>query len=111
MRETGDVTPTDLAQTEARLSRGLAELNNAEVNLAVSRAAYRQVIGVVLNGSHQRSRSTDFFREGHCRFERVAGECKRTYGNPNEYKDSSARCGWICDGDHNDAYVVLKSFH
>jgi outer membrane protein len=46
MRETGDVTPTDLAQTEARLSRGLAELNNAEVNLAVSRAAYRQVIGV-----------------------------------------------------------------
>lgn len=44
--QTGDVTPTDLAQTESRLSRGLADLNTAEVNLAVSRAAYRQVIGV-----------------------------------------------------------------
>lgn len=44
--QAGDVTPTDLAQTEARLSRGLADLNSAEVNLAVSRAAYRQVIGV-----------------------------------------------------------------
>ncbi len=43
--ETGDVTPTDLAQTESRLSRGLADLNTAEVNLAVSRAAFRQVIG------------------------------------------------------------------
>jgi outer membrane protein len=44
--QAGDVTPTDLAQTEARLSRALADLNTAEVNLAVSRAAYRQVIGV-----------------------------------------------------------------
>ena len=44
--QAGDVTPTDLAQTESRLSRGLADLNSAEVNLAVSRAAYRQVIGV-----------------------------------------------------------------
>jgi TolC family type I secretion outer membrane protein len=43
--QAGDVTPTDLAQTESRLSRGLADLNSAEVNLAVSRAAYRQVIG------------------------------------------------------------------
>ena len=30
----GDVTPTDTAQAEARLSRGLADLNAAEVNLA-----------------------------------------------------------------------------
>lgn len=44
--QAGDVTPTDLAQTEARLSRALADLNTAEVNLAVSRAVYRQVIGV-----------------------------------------------------------------
>jgi outer membrane protein len=41
----GDVTPTDTAQAEARLSRGLADLNAAEVNLAVSQATYAQVIG------------------------------------------------------------------
>jgi outer membrane protein len=41
----GDVTPTDTAQAEARLSRGLADLNAAEVNLAVSQAIYTQVIG------------------------------------------------------------------
>ena len=41
----GDVTPTDTAQAEARLSRGLADLNAAEVNLAVSQATYTQVIG------------------------------------------------------------------
>lgn len=44
--QAGDVTQTDVAQAEARLSRVLADLNTAEVNLAVSRAAYRQVIGV-----------------------------------------------------------------
>ncbi len=41
----GDVTPTDTAQAEARLSRGLAELNAAEINLAISQATYTQVIG------------------------------------------------------------------
>jgi outer membrane protein len=41
----GDVTPTDTAQAEARLSRGLADLNAAEVALAVSQATYSQVIG------------------------------------------------------------------
>lgn len=41
----GDVTPTDTAQAEARLNRGLADLNAAEVNLAVSQAIYTQVIG------------------------------------------------------------------
>src|SRR6266571_1863240 len=41
----GDVTPTDTAQAEARLSRGLAALNAAEVALAVSQATYTQVIG------------------------------------------------------------------
>jgi outer membrane protein len=41
----GDVTPTDTAQAEARLSRGLADLNAAEVALAISRATYAQVIG------------------------------------------------------------------
>ena len=44
--DAGDVTPTDLAQSDARLSRGLADLNSAEVNLAVSQATYAQVIGV-----------------------------------------------------------------
>jgi outer membrane protein len=41
----GDVTPTDTAQAEARLSRGQADLNAAEVNLAISQATYTQVIG------------------------------------------------------------------
>src|SRR5438445_11010631 len=41
----GDVTPTDTAQAEARLSRGRADLNAAEVSLAVSQATYAQVIG------------------------------------------------------------------
>lgn len=41
----GDVTPTDSAQAEARLNRGLADLNAAEVALAVSQAVYAQVIG------------------------------------------------------------------
>jgi outer membrane protein len=41
----GDVTPTDTSQAEARLSRGMADLNTAEVNLAISQATYTQVIG------------------------------------------------------------------
>src|SRR3984893_1795988 len=40
-----DVTPTDTAQAEARLSRGRADLNAAEVSLAISQAPYTQVIG------------------------------------------------------------------
>jgi outer membrane protein len=43
--DAGDVTPTDTAQAEARLSRGLADLNAVEVALAISRAIYTQVIG------------------------------------------------------------------
>jgi outer membrane protein len=43
--EAGDVTPTDTAQAEARLSRGLADLNAAEVTLAISKEIYTQVIG------------------------------------------------------------------
>jgi outer membrane protein len=41
----GDVTPTDTAQAEARLSRGLADLNAAEVQLKISKEVYTQVIG------------------------------------------------------------------
>lgn len=41
----GDVTPTDTSQAEARLARGQADLNAAEVNLAISQATYAQVIG------------------------------------------------------------------
>src|SRR5207249_1661251 len=43
--EAGDVTPTDVAQSQARLSRGLADLNAAEVALAVAQATYTQVVG------------------------------------------------------------------
>jgi outer membrane protein len=41
----GDVTPTDTAQAEARLNRGLADLNAAEISLAISQATYTQIIG------------------------------------------------------------------
>jgi outer membrane protein len=41
----GDVTPTDTAQAEARLNRGLADLNAAEVALAISKEIYAQVVG------------------------------------------------------------------
>ncbi len=44
--DAGDVTPTDVAQAEARLSRGLADLNAAEVALAVAQATYTQVVGI-----------------------------------------------------------------
>ena len=43
--DAGDVTPTDVAQAEARQSRGLADLNAAEVALSVSQALYVQVVG------------------------------------------------------------------
>jgi outer membrane protein len=43
--DAGNVTPTDVAQAEARLNRGLADLNAAEVQLAVDQAAYTQVVG------------------------------------------------------------------
>jgi outer membrane protein len=45
--DAGDVTPTDVAQAEARLNRGIADLNNAQVNLAVSRATFAQVVGIL----------------------------------------------------------------
>jgi outer membrane protein len=44
--DAGDVTPTDTAQAEARVSRGLADLNAAEVALAISKELYTQVIGI-----------------------------------------------------------------
>ena len=43
--DAGDVTPTDTAQAESRVSRGLADLNAAEVALAISKATYTEVIG------------------------------------------------------------------
>jgi outer membrane protein len=43
--DAGDVTPTDTAQADSRLSRGLADLNAAEVALAISKATYAQVVG------------------------------------------------------------------
>lgn len=41
----GDVTPTDTSQAEARLARGTADLNAAEVSFAISQATYAQIIG------------------------------------------------------------------
>jgi outer membrane protein len=43
--DAGDVTPTDTAQAEARLNRGLADLNAADVALAISKATFTQLIG------------------------------------------------------------------
>jgi outer membrane protein len=41
----GEVTRTDVAQAEARLSGAIADLNVAQSNLKTSRAIYEQVIG------------------------------------------------------------------
>ena len=41
----GDVPPTDVAQAEARVARATADLNTAEVALAVAQATYAEVIG------------------------------------------------------------------
>src|SRR5690348_571096 len=43
--DAGDVTPTDTAQAESRVSRGLADLNAADVAYAISKEIYTQVIG------------------------------------------------------------------
>jgi outer membrane protein len=43
--DAGDVTPTDVAQADARYNRGLSDLNAAEVALAIDRATYAQVVG------------------------------------------------------------------
>ena len=44
--ENGNVTATDVAQSEARLNVGRTQLFTAEANYASARAAYRQVIGL-----------------------------------------------------------------
>jgi outer membrane protein len=41
----GEVTRTDVAQAEARLSSAIADLNVAQSNLKASRATYEQIIG------------------------------------------------------------------
>jgi outer membrane protein len=41
----GEVTRTDVAQAEARLSGAIADLNVAQSNLKTSRATYEQIIG------------------------------------------------------------------
>ena len=43
--EVGEVTRTDVAQAEARLSRAVADRIASRGNLAASRATYRQVVG------------------------------------------------------------------
>jgi len=45
----GDVTPTDTSQAEARLARGQADLNAAEVALSISQATYAQIVGALPN--------------------------------------------------------------
>jgi outer membrane protein len=42
----GEVTRTDVAQSESRLAQGRSQLLTAESNVTTSRATYRQVIGV-----------------------------------------------------------------
>ncbi len=44
--ESGNVTATDVSQSEARLSVGRTQLFTAEANYAAARAVYRQVIGL-----------------------------------------------------------------
>src|SRR5215468_3756827 len=44
--EVGEVTRTDVAQSESRLAQGRSQLLQAESNYTTSKAQYRQVIGV-----------------------------------------------------------------
>ncbi|MPZ59387.1 MAG: TolC family outer membrane protein [Rhizobiales bacterium] len=44
--DVGEVTRTDVAQSESRLAAGRSQQLTAEANLTTSRAAYRRVIGV-----------------------------------------------------------------
>jgi outer membrane protein len=43
--DAGNVTPTDVAQAQARLARGQSDLNAAEVALATDQATYAQITG------------------------------------------------------------------
>jgi outer membrane protein len=43
--DVGELTRTDVAQAEARLSRSISELSAARANVASSRATYEQVVG------------------------------------------------------------------
>jgi len=43
--DVGEVTRTDVAQSESRLSAGRSSVLNAEANFTTSRATYRQVVG------------------------------------------------------------------
>jgi outer membrane protein len=43
--EVGEITRTDVAQSEARLAQSQADLANAQAQLSVSRAAYAAVVG------------------------------------------------------------------
>ena len=72
----GDVPPTDVAQAEARYARATADLNNAEVALAISQATYTQVIGnppaqlrpaetIDRYLPHSREEATDLAFKGH----------------------------------------------
>jgi outer membrane protein len=50
----GEGTRTDVARAEASLQQGIAQVNSAKSQLALSRATYRQVVGVepkTLNGT------------------------------------------------------------
>jgi outer membrane protein len=43
----GVATPTDIAQAEARLSRGLADMNAAQADLAVARDRFLRLVGMM----------------------------------------------------------------
>ncbi|PXA80434.1 hypothetical protein DMC25_21180, partial [Caulobacter sp. D4A] len=43
--EVGEITRTDVAQSQARLAAAKASLSSAQANLAVARASYAQVVG------------------------------------------------------------------
>jgi outer membrane protein len=61
--ESGNVTATDVYQSESRLSVGRTQLYVAEANFRTARAAYRQVIGVEA-GKLQPATSVDRFIPG-----------------------------------------------
>jgi outer membrane protein len=57
--EVGEVTRTDVAQAEARLSGAVFDVNTAQANLMASRARYREVIGIDPSGLQAPSPAAD----------------------------------------------------
>ncbi len=58
--ELGEVTKTDLSQAEARLAGSVADFIKARGNLDVSKAVYRQIVGIDVNILNEDNKAFEF---------------------------------------------------